>query len=84
MSIKEQLFKAMEDMADQFESNDVTLIVCCEKPKAEFPTMVGYRNYHGSGMIITVFAPSEIIKVITQAAFDLSTGAARSDHSEKK
>lgn len=77
MTIKEELEQAAKHIAEQFHTDRVTLIVCCEG-EPQYCSMMGFRHYGGPVCTIaTVISTGEVIDAILSFAYDTSNAKAK-------
>lgn len=72
MTIKEQLFIAMERIASTGNHKSVTLVILCEAETDKFCSMVGFRNEKGVGTILHIHATRETIARLTEVLWNVS------------
>lgn len=72
MTIKEQLFIAMERIASTGIHKSVTLVILCEADTDKFCSMVGFRNEKGAGTVLHIHATRETIARLTEEIWNVS------------
>lgn len=72
MTIKEQLFIAMERIAYTGIHKSVTLVILCEADTDKFCSMVGFRNEKGAGTVLHIHATRETIARLTEEIWNVS------------
>lgn len=70
MSIKDEIFKIMERIANPAPFNTITMIICCEGKANRLLSMVGYRNEHGIGTVLHIELTAETIAKLTASAWN--------------
>lgn len=72
MNVKEELIQVMGHIAEQFHTDRIAVIVCCEG-EPQWCSMMGFRNPHGPvGTIATVISTGKVIDTIVGFAYDTS------------
>lgn len=70
LSLKERLFRLMEEIGKLYNSRKVTVIICCEGAENIPVPMVGYQNPNGSGTVLIISAMPDIILELLHEAWD--------------
>lgn len=76
MSIKDEIFKIMERLANPAPFNSVTMIICCEGKANRLLSMVGYRNERGIGTVLHIELTAETIAKFKESAWNAANNIA--------
>lgn len=77
MNIKEELIQVMGHIAEQFHSDRIAVIVCCEG-EPQWCSMMGFRQPYGPvGTIATVISTGEVIDAVVAFAYEMSNSKAK-------
>lgn len=77
MNVKEELIQVMGHIAEQFHSDRIAVIVCCEG-EPQWCSMMGFRQPYGPvGTIATVISTGEVIDAVVAFAYEMSNSKAK-------
>ena len=77
MNVKEELIQVMGHIAEQFHTDRIAVIVCCEG-EPQWCSMMGFRQPYGPvGTIATVISTGEVIDAEVAFAYEMSNSKAK-------
>ena len=77
MNVKEELIQVMGHIAEQFHTDRIAVIVCCEG-EPQRCSMMGFRQPYGPvGTIATVISTGEVIDAVVAFAYEMSNSKAK-------
>nr|DAL25136.1 MAG TPA_asm: hypothetical protein [Caudoviricetes sp.] len=77
MNVKEELIQVTGHIAEQFHTDRIAVIVCCEG-EPQWCSMMGFRQPYGPvGTIATVISTGEVIDAVVAFAYEMSNSKAK-------